>query len=505
MQARLENIPLFLVLSGVFSVLMLVPSAHALAREDHHIAQSFFYAAVLGLVFLGVMIITLSGAPMRAGREMSNLVSLVLGLLVLPFYLALPFYDALGTTSYVNASFEMVSSVTTTGMSLFDPDRLAPSLHLWRAIVGWAGGILMWVAAAAILAPLRLGGFELYETGETMPIASGDGTFQRASAMRRLRQFAQDLVPLYVFLTVILWVMLLSAGQNAFDAAIYAMSTLATSGISANGGWHEGTPSVMAEMFLFLFMGLALSRMTFAKESMTMRRLDFLQDREFRSGLILVVTVPLLLFFRHWIAAGEVMEQTNLAAALHALWGALFTVMSFLTTTGFVSADWNASQNWSGLDTSGLILMGLAVLGGGVATTAGGVKLLRVYALFLHGKRELRLLVHPSSVGRVSAQNRKFHRDGPFMAWLFFMLFALSMASVTVLLALLGVSFEEALTLSIAALSTTGPLVNWVSQTPIDLAALDGAVKWVLMATMVLGRLETLAIIAVLNPDYWRG
>ena len=95
-----------------------------------------------------------------------------------------------------------------------------------------------------------------------------------------------------------------------------------------------------------------------------------------------------------------------------ALWGGLFTVLSFLTTTGFESEQWLAASDWSRLESPGLILMGLALLGGGVATTAGGVKLLRVYALMRHGERELDRLVHPSSVGGSGQTARRIRRQG---------------------------------------------------------------------------------------------
>ena len=182
----------------------------------------------------------------------------------------------------------------------------------------------------------------------------------------------------------------------------------------------------------------------------------------------------------------------------------MFTVLSFLTTTGFESADWEEARSWSGLGTPGLILMGLALIGGGVATTAGGVKLLRVFALYLNGLREMERLVHPSSVSGEGLGNRRIQKDGAFIAWIFFMLFALSLATVAVLLAALGSSFEEALVLSIAALSTTGPLINFAAETPIRIAELGSASKIVLCFAMVLGRLETLAIIALLTPTLWR-
>nr|MBC6966380.1 Trk system potassium uptake protein TrkH [Roseobacter litoralis] len=132
------------------------------------------------------------------------------------------------------------------------------------------------------------------------------------------------------------------------------------------------------------------------------------------------------------------------------------------------------------------------------------MKLLRVFALYLNGLREMERLVHPSSVSSAGSQTRRIQRNGAFIAWIFFMLFALTLAVLTILLAVLGVSFQDALVLSIAGLSTTGPLITFAADTPISLLELGPYAKAVFCAAMVLGRLETLAIIALLTPDLWR-
>ena len=148
--------------------------------------------------------------------------------------------------------------------------------------------------------------------------------------------------------------------------------------------------------------------------------------------------------------------------------------------------------------------MGLALIGGGVATTAGGVKLLRVYVLFRHGERELERLVHPNSVGGSGNEARFLRRQGAHVAWIFFMLFAISIAFIMLALSLTGIEFEPAVVLTISAISTTGPLIFVALESGLDYATLPDAAKLILSASMVLGRLETLAIIALFNPEFWR-
>jgi trk system potassium uptake protein TrkH len=500
-----KNAPLILILTGIAALAMFVPMVHALAHDDHSVARVFAYSAILGLALVFTIALAMSGGGRRESSNLDNLVSLMLAFTVLPVFLAVPFYAGIESTSFLNAYFEMVSSLTTTGASLFDaPGRIGESLHLWRGLVGWMGGALIWIAAAAVLAPLNLGGFEVTaraEPGQSDILLS---RFERAKPGKRLARVSVQLLPIYAGLTLGLWILLVMGGDNPFVALMHAMATLATSGISPVGGMQGAQAGFGGEAVIFLFMLFALSRLTFSADTITTTRPGINHDPEFRLGMVLVLGVPLLLMLRHFIAAFEIDEVANFGLAMRAFWGGMFTVLSFLSTTGFESTDWSMARDWSGLNTPGMILLGLAMMGGGVATTAGGVKLLRVYVLYLSSRRELERLVHPSSVGRSVVSNRRTRRKGAFIAWIFFMLFALSLSLIIVILAGLGIDFEQAIVLAISALSTTGPLTQVALESPIDLLSMTDAAKLVMAAAMVLGRLETLAIIALINPALWR-
>jgi trk system potassium uptake protein TrkH len=182
----------------------------------------------------------------------------------------------------------------------------------------------------------------------------------------------------------------------------------------------------------------------------------------------------------------------------------MFTVLSFLTTTGFESQSGAASQSWSGLNTPGLIFIGLASLGGGVATTAGGIKLLRIYALYKHGLREMERLSFPHSVGGAGQRGRSIRREGAFVAWIFLMVFVMTLGVIMLTLALTGLGFIDALAFSVAGLSTTGPLVYIAIEGGASYTQISDTAKGILCIAMILGRLETVAVIALLNPNYWR-
>ncbi len=496
---RLLSLPLIVILMGFAAIAMYVPAAHAAVLRDFEVMRAFFQSANLLLVLTAMVAIATANRRVRQpGR--SYLLALLAAYGGLPVFLAVPFSVSVPDTSFLNAYVEMVSDLTTTGATFFDdPSRLPASVHLWRALVGWGGGLLVLVAAIAILAPMNLGGFEVLSgTGGRVEIRSAE------DGSRRLRRAVARLLPIYAAFTLVLWVGLLIAGDRPLVALTHAMSVVSTSGISAIGGVDQAASGIVGEVLIFFMFLLAVTRQFFSPEQAGPLPSRIASDPEFRIAVFLVASVPVLLFLRHWIAALEVQEAAGLGQALKALWGAVFTVLSFLTTTGFQSADWADARQWSGLETPGIILMGLALIGGGVATTAGGVKLLRVYALFKHGAREMDRLVHPSSVGGAGVVARRLRRQGAQVAWVFFMLFALLLALVVVLFTLNGEDFESAVALAIAALSTTGPVLTIAAETPISLHSLSAFSKLILAGAMVLGRLELLAIIALMNPDFWR-
>ncbi|MQY41393.1 TrkH family potassium uptake protein [Epibacterium sp. SM1969] len=498
------RLPLFLLIWGIASLAMWVPAVHALVLNDHPSSQSFFYAGVVGLMLVTMIGLSMGNRVPQYGMP-GQLLSLLATFVVLPVFLAIPVSDALGNTRFLNAYFDMVSSVTTTGAAIFgDGDRLPPSVHLWRGLVAWLGGLLMLIAAAAVLAPLSLGGFEVTARG-----AQGSGTIsrqmERSDPRRHLVFVFKNIAPIYVGLTAALWVLLLITGGGLTTSAIHAMSVMSTSGISPVGGVENAQSGLGGEMIMFLFMFFALSRLTFSSDTLSSETRHLEEDPEFRMGVMLVIAVPLMLFLRHWVAALEVDASADLYSAIGALWGSVFTVLSFLSTTGFESAHWGAAQDWSGLETPGMILMGMAMIGGGVATTAGGVKLLRVFALYLNGVREMERLVHPSSLSGANRFTKRIQRDGAYVAWIFFMLFALSLAVIATAFSAVGSDFEEAMILAVASLSTTGPLTQIAGGEAIELVLLSPAAKLILCVAMVLGRLETLAFIALLSPKLWRG
>lgn len=498
----LSTLPLFVILLGIAVLSMYVPMLFAIRLEDWLVARTYFYYTTVLLIVLVMIAVATSGyVPRNTAR--SYLLTVFAALITIPAILALPFDRLVGSVNFFQAYFEMLSSLTTTGATLFsDPKSLPAPLHLMRALTGWFGGFLMLVVALSIFAPMNIGGFEMFAADQSRKKSSL--RFERADAAHRLARYSRQIFPAYTLVTTVLAFVLLVSGDRTLVAVSHAMSILSTSGISPVGGLQGASSGFIGEMLMFLFLIFAVSRHTLLHDRDGQAWANLKNDKEIYLMLGCVIVIPVLLFLRHWTAAFEVEAHNDLSSAVSALWGSIFTVLSFLTTTGFESTAWGEARSWSGLGTTGLILMGLAIMGGGVATTAGGVKLLRIYALYKHGQREIARLSYPNSVGGSSSRARVIRREGAYVAWIFLMLFVLSLAVIALALSLTGLSFQDSLVFAVAGLATTGPVVQVASDSGLGFAGVSDAAKGILCVAMVLGRLEALAVIALLNPNFWR-
>jgi trk system potassium uptake protein TrkH len=502
---RLKEIPLLVVLMGLAALGMLVPALHAEVMRAHDVARSFVYAAVMVFVLAGMLGFVLMAGPRRHSAR-SQLLAVAVPYVVLPPLFALPLVPIEGGGLPLrDAWFEMLAAFTTTGAAIYNAADLSPSVHLWRAMVGWMGGLYILIVSLAVLAPLNLGGTEV-ASGRT-PGRSAAGTSQIievAGFGARLRRFSYGIAPMYIGLTLTLWVVLMLAGEVNLVALCHAMSTLSTSGISPVGGLAAGQSGWAGEVVIFAFLLLALSRWPLVYALGLSRHQPIWRDPELRTAAVILLIVPVLLLVRLWWGAALAGQGGDLAAAFQAWWGRLFMALSFLTTTGFESAALAPGEAWAHQPPSGAAFWGLAILGGGVATTAGGVKLLRVAALFRHSRDELQRLIHPNAIAGAYGGSRQIARQGIGFAWAFFMLFGLSIAVTTGALTLCGQNFESAVVLAIAALTNTAPLTATVPDLVQPWAAVDLPGRIVLGAAMVLGRLDILAVLVLFMPGTWR-
>lgn len=510
---RLLRFPILSICLAMLAFGMLGPAIYAGFQGNWLVCQSFLVGGGFS-AFAGVAAAILLSGRERDGAARTELRALVLCWVLIPVFAAIPVWMSMPVIGPWGAWFEMTAAFTTTGGTVFgEPDKVAGAIHLWRGMVAWYGGLVTLIAAAAILAPRNLGGNEVAVNSAHSIVAGGQFggqmgagvTIREQKAVRlsnRLKRSIEVVVPVYAALTAVLGVLFSGFGQSGLAATVHAMSVMSTSGVSPYADGLAAQPEFGVEVAAFVFMILAATRLTYRGQG-TPRRRYWHQDPELKLMALLVATATLALFLRHWLGALTIDLGDEPSEALPAIWGAAFTSLSFVTTTGFESASWHTARDWSGLANPGLILLGLCAIGGGAATTAGGIKLIRAYALMRHGYRELERIAQPNSVLATGSRLRGILSEGAFLAWAFVMLYTVAIFAALIGLTISGLPFQDSLVAAIASISNTGPAFPLISPGGFDFGRLTESQRLILAAAMILGRIETLAVISLFNTDSW--
>ncbi len=396
---------------------------------------------------------------------------------------ALPFYLGDGCFTFVDAFFESVSGFTTTGASvLTNIEAVSKGLLFWRSFIQWLGGMGIIVLSLAILPFLGVGGMQLYKAEVPTPVPD--------KLKPRIRDTAMILWKVYALMSLAQVIFLVIGGMTLYDALCHTFTTMPTGGFSTKNTSIAHFDSVYFDAVIIFFMLLAGINFSLHYQMLRGKTLAFWQDSECRFFLGAVVLLTLAVSFNVF---GTVYQSIGEAVRYGA-----FQVVSIVTTTGYVTADY---EKWPAM--SQLILLLCMFLGASAGSTGGGMKCLRILLCFKYCYKELFYLIHPHAVTRVKIGGKTVPDDVMrsvlgFLA-LYMGLFALS----SVLLAGLGVDFTTAFTAVAATIGNVGPGFGMVG--PVEnYAQIPVLGKWLLIWCMLLGRLEIFTVIILMVPEFWR-
>ncbi len=396
---------------------------------------------------------------------------------------AVPFVIG-ASMSLSEAVFESTSGFTTTGATVLPEirERLDPALHFWRMLTHWLGGMGIVVLFVAVFPALGVGGRHLYRS-------EAPGPRIRDSAPR-IRQAAGVLWRVYVTLTAVEAVLLWLAGLPPFEAIVHALSTLGTGGFSTFNGSIGELDNLGAEVIIGLFMVLAGVNFTLWPEALKRGPRVFFQHTETRVylGLIAVVTVLITLVL---LPAKETVGEAFRYSS--------FQVAAIISTTGFGTDDFEA---WGSF--AKLLLLGLYFTGGCSGSTAGGMKLIRVIVVVKAAWVSLRRSFRTHLVQPVRVDRQVFSDQAVAEILAFMTLWVLTAGGGALLVALMdSVDGTTAITASIACVANVGPGLGLVGPTD-NFGFFSPGAKYVLSLCMLLGRLEFMALLALLTPSFWR-
>lgn len=401
--------------------------------------------------------------------------------ILLSLFGAIPFMITGVTGNFADALFESASGFTTTGASIFrEVESLPRSILMWRSFSHWVGGMGVLVF---IMAFLPLGG------GQNMHIMRAESPGPEVSKLvPRVKKTAIILYIIYFALTFIMFITLLLSDMSVFESINTAFATAGTGGF---GFKNDSFASASAVQQIVVTVFMLLFSVNFNSYYLVLKlKLKDAFNSEVRAFFLIVVAVVAIITANLWI---------NLSSQFESIWEALrhaaFNVASLISTTGFSSADFNL---WPALSQTLLILV--LIIGGCAGSTAGGIKVSRILILFKGMARELRTIVHPRQVKKISIDGKPVDREviRSVNAYIttFIVIFAVSLIAISFEGRDLITSFTSvAATIGNAGpgLGGVGPMANYA-----DFSIFS---KLVLTFDMLAGRLELFPMLILFAPS----
>ncbi|MEM1419925.1 MAG: TrkH family potassium uptake protein [Pseudomonadota bacterium] len=444
--------------------------------------RAFGVSAVFTLLVGGALTLGCSTGRSAALTIEQAFLLTVLAWVALPVFGALPFMLGEPNSRAVDALFEAVSGITTTGSTIYiGLDDMPPGILLWRALLQWIGGIGIVVFAMVFLPTLQVGGMQLFKS-------ESFDTFGKI--LPRATEIASSIFSIYLGLTLACALIYASFGMSAFDALCHAMTTIATGGFANYDSSFAGYgPAIQYASVIFML----LASLPFVRyvQLVNGAHQPLLKDAQIRAFLITAFVIMLALtIYRLQTVEGDVERHVR---------ESLFNGVSILTGTGYASADYGL---WGAFPVAVFFMIGL--IGGCAGSTSCSVKIFRYQILAATVSAELFRVRRPHGVFRPRYEGRPIRPDVISSVLTFFFVFVATLALMTILLTWIGLDSITALSGAATALANVGPGLGPEIGPAGNFAGLPDEAKYVLIVGMLLGRLELLSVLVLLTPSFWR-
>ena len=477
----------------IFRILGSILLVEALAMIPSLIISLLYRDGDAQAMAISICLPLLIGGPMflacRKSSEQSNLraregfLIVALSWILLSVFGALPYVFSGLIPNFVSALFEAVSGFTTTGATvLTDFENLPHGVIFWRSFTHWIGGMGVLVLTLALLPRMSGRSSHLVRAESPGPTLS--------KLVPKMGDTAKILYLIYAALTVLEFLILMLAGMNAYDAAIHALGTAGTGGFSNYGASVGAFNSPVIEAIITLFMVLFGVNFVMYYKLLTRSWKDVTGNEELRwfLGIFVVVTV--------FITLSLIPTYENPFTALRY---ASFQTASIISTTGYVTADFNL---WP-IATRMLILL-VMFFGSCAGSTAGGMKICRIGMLCKQGLREVRHVFQPYKVQVVRFEGKGVDESVLRQVAVFAFVYVALILVGGFLISLEGrFDVETNLTAALTCVSNVGPGLGAVG--PVEnFAGYGPFAKLVLCFLMLAGRLELFPILALFHPAIWK-
>ena len=443
--------------------------------------QSYAVPILLYLIVGGSLVITNKNINLKISLKDAFIIT-VLSWMLITFLCAVPFVYTTVDLSVVDALFESMSGVTTTGSTVLNNiDDLPKGIIMWRAFLQWLGGIGIVVIALFILPFLRIGGMQLFHL-------EGDDPYDKT--LPKMSSVIKRIFFIYSSFTIILIFLYYIFGMIFFEAIIHSFTTISTGGFSTrDSSFAYFNNEILVIAIIFMIIGslpfLVLVQTNFKN------LLALYRDHQVRAFiLILIIAIVLIFYFANRYIDGNFFNKIITVA---------FNTISIISGTGFTSDNY---ENWGNY--ASVLFLILMFVGGCAGSTTGGLKIFRFQILFKYLNLHLKKMLKPHVVTTSQFNGKKINEITYESVMSFFFLYIMTFFISALLLSFSGLDFITCLSASASSISNVGPGLGDVVGPLGNFSSLTNYSKIVLIFTMFLGRLEMLTIFVLFLPFFWK-
>ncbi len=464
----------------VFALMMLVPATLDLLDDVPDVAALLQSAILTG--FVGLLLSLATGNAVRTALDTRQAYLLTFAIwVILPMFGALPFVFGPPHLSLTDAYFEAVSGITTTGSTMIvGLDNLPPGVNLWRGILSWLGGLGIAFVAMIFLPVMRVGGMQFFRT---------EGFDTLGKVLPRAADIAWGLVVIYVALSVACILTYRMIGMSGLDATVMGAATIATGGFSPTDlsfGKYPGTAEYVGTLFMIL-AGLPFVHYVSLMRGQTRPLRRDPQVRAFLLWLgLAVVLVTMWRINSSSIGVEPAFRET------------LFNLTSIMSGTGFFSGDF---ARWEGFALVAAFILGL--IGGCSGSSSGALSVFRVQLTLRALANQIKLIQSPHRVSPIRYAGRRVDDDVIDALMLFVTGYILTIGVLSVAMTLTGVDAMSSLFAIWSAIGNIGYTMGPLALEAGSYAVYPDAAKWLMILSMILGRLGLLTLLVLVLPRFW--
>ena len=385
--------------------------------------------------------------------------------------------------SPLNAMFESVSGITTTGATILTNFDYPKTFFFWRSLTQWLGGLGIIVLFVAILPQFAVAGRQMF-------FAEAPGPTEDKFTPR-IRNTASALWKVYAGLTLLNIIFLVIAGMPKFDAVCNSFSTLSAAGFSPNPQSIMGYHSNWINWITIIFMFLAGASFNIQYKAIVQKNpLVLFKNEEFKLYFSLVMLMAVL------ITISLVINTYN--GVFQGFTDALYQVVSITTSTGSANVDF---VQWDYV--SKVLLFIVMFMGSCSGSAGGGIKMVRWLIVYKAMKSELLRILHPNAIINIKVDNKSVPAEVTRQIVVYVFYYFIIFGITSIIIAILEHNSIIGLSGSITALGNIGPGFEQLTGPMGSFNGIHPASKCIMIFNMLVGRLELIPFMVMLQRDFW--